>query len=121
MREKPTDLADVVSFSEATLDSDMRLIMNNKPNKISKSGRWAVYILECSDKSLYTGITTHLEKRITCHENGSGARYTRGRGPFKLIYTVICADRSEATKKELFIKALTRTEKLAFIKAQSHI
>jgi putative endonuclease len=93
--------------------------MNNKMHETSKAGNWTVYILECGDKSLYTGIATHLEKRIARHENGNGARYTRGRGPFKLVYTEICADRSEATKRELFIKAFTRTEKLAFIKAQS--
>ena len=95
--------------------------MNNKTPETPKAGSWTVYILECSDKSLYTGIATDLEKRIARHENGNGARYTRGRGPFRLVYTEICADRSEATKRELFIKALSRTEKLAFIKVQTLI
>ena len=65
--------------------------MNNKTPETPKAGSWTVYILECSDKSLYTGIATDLEKRIACHENGNGARYTRGRGPFRLVYTEICA------------------------------
>ena len=91
--------------------------MNNKTPEELMAANWTVYILECRDKSLYTGITTHLEKRIARHENGNGARYTRGRGPFKIIYTEICEDRSSATKRELFIKALSRTEKLELIDA----
>jgi hypothetical protein len=57
--------------------------MNNKTPETSKAGSWTVYILECSNQSLYTGIATHLGKRIARHENGNGARYTRGRGPFE--------------------------------------
>lgn len=73
---------------------------------------WAVYILECGDGSLYTGITNDLEARISAHEEGSGAKYTRGRGPFKLVYQEECVDRSRASKREIEIKALSRAEKL---------
>ena len=97
--------------------SALQLLMNNKILETSKARNWTVYILECSDKSLYTGIATHLEKRIARHENGNGARYTRGRGPFKIIYTEICENLSEATKREMFIKALSRTEKFELIDA----
>lgn len=74
---------------------------------------WCLYILECKDGSLYTGITNDLEKRIEKHEEGTGAKYTRGRGPFRLIYTEHCQDRSVASKRELYVKSLSREQKLA--------
>ena len=74
---------------------------------------WTVYILECADGSLYTGITTDLQRRITEHETGKGARYTAGRGPFRLVYLELHTNRSDATKREAAIKAMTRTGKLA--------
>ncbi len=73
---------------------------------------WVVYILECTDKSLYTGITNDLDKRLTAHESGKGAKYTKGRGPFTLLYREDCETRSEASKREMSIKALSREEKL---------
>lgn len=73
---------------------------------------WIVYILKCSDGSLYTGITNDLEGRIAAHEGGSGAKYTRGRGPFKLLYQEKCATRSAASKREMGIKRLSRADKL---------
>ena len=77
---------------------------------------WTVYILECGDGTYYTGITNDIDQRIQAHTEGTGARYTRGRGPFSLEYTEQCKDRSEATKRELSIKKLSRAEKLAIIK-----
>lgn len=74
--------------------------------------KWAVYILECADKTLYCGITTDLERRITEHEQGKGAKYTKGRGPFEIIYTEYCVNRSDATKRELEIKSMDRAQKL---------
>lgn len=76
---------------------------------------WIVYMLECADKSLYTGITNDLERRLTEHREGVGAKYTRGRGPLKLVYQESCENRSVATKRELAIKAMSRREKLALI------
>ncbi len=76
---------------------------------------WVVYILECADQTLYTGITSDLEKRVASHANNTGAKYTRGRGPFKVLYQEICDGRSEATKRELLIKAMSREEKIALI------
>jgi len=76
---------------------------------------WVVYILKCADESLYTGITNDLEGRIAAHEDGSGAKYTRGRGPFTLMYQESCSGRSEASKREMQIKALSREEKLELI------
>ena len=83
--------------------------------KVTKRMNWVVYILECSDGSLYTGITTDLTRRITKHEQGNGARYTRGRGPFSLKYMEYCNNRAEASKREVSIKALSRAKKLELI------
>lgn len=76
---------------------------------------WLVYILKCSDDTLYTGITNDLERRLKAHEEGRGAKYTRGRGPFDLIYQEKYSDRSEATRREYQIKALSHIEKLGLI------
>lgn len=76
-----------------------------------------VYMLECSDKTIYTGISTDLERRIVEH-NGSdkGAKYTRTRRPVKLVYSEKYKDRSLASKREYEIKKrMTRIEKLALI------
>ena len=77
---------------------------------------WKLYILRCSDGSLYTGITTDLEKRIAAHSAGKGAKYTRGRGPLELVYEEVCGDHSAALKRELETKGLSREEKLKMIK-----
>lgn len=73
---------------------------------------WIVYILKCSDSSLYVGITNNIENRVRAHQNGKGAKYTRGRGPFKIIYQEQCVTRSAASKRELEIKSLNHEEKL---------
>jgi len=76
---------------------------------------WKLYILRCRDGSLYTGITTDVEKRLEAHRGGKGAKYTRGRGPLELVYREECGDHSAALKRELEIKALPREEKLKLI------
>lgn len=68
--------------------------------------QWVVYIIECGDNSLYTGITTDLTARIQAHRAGNGAKYTRGRGPLHLVFQEPASDRSAATKRENEIKAL---------------
>ena len=73
--------------------------------------QWVLYILECRDGSLYTGITDRLEYRLAAHRSGKGAKYTRGRGPLRLRYLEECADHSAALKREIDIKKLTRNEK----------
>ena len=79
---------------------------------MEKSNVWVVYILQCKDGNLYTGITGDLEKRIRMHNAGTGAKYTRGRGPVSLRYFEVCEDRSAALRREYAIKQLTRKEKL---------
>lgn len=73
--------------------------------------QWYLYILHCKDDTLYTGITTDVRRRLEAHSNGKGAKYTRGRGPLKLVYQEICENHSAALKRERKIKALTRQEK----------
>ena len=74
--------------------------------------QWVLYILECRDGTLYTGITDNLPHRILTHETGKGAKYTRGRGPLKLVYSEECESHSHALKREYAIKSLSRDEKL---------
>ena len=76
---------------------------------------WHLYILECKDGSLYTGITTDVEKRFQQHSSGKGAKYTRGRGPLKLVYREKCGSHSDALKRELWVKSLPRVKKMELI------
>ena len=85
--------------------------------KEEKKSGWFVYILECKDKTLYTGITKNIKKRIEQHNSSlEGAKYTRARRPVKCVYQEKQKNRSEATKREMAIKKLSRTEKLMLIK-----
>ena len=79
---------------------------------------WTVYILKCSDNSLYTGITVDLERRLGEHSKGKGAKYTKHRGPFTVVFTEYHETRGQALKKEATIKAMTRKEKLDLIGAR---
>lgn len=86
----------------------------------SKKGKWFVYVLQCADKSLYTGITTSLARRVAEHSSGKlGARYTRSRRPVKLVYQESLTTRSLALKREAAIKKLKRVEKLALISSRA--
>jgi putative endonuclease len=76
---------------------------------------WLVYMLECSDNSIYTGITNNLENRLKKHQSGDGAKYLRGRLPIKLIYKELFINRSEATKREISIKKMSKKEKKILI------
>jgi len=75
-----------------------------------------VYILKCSDNTLYTGITTDLKRRVDEHNNSDkGAKYTKLRRPVALMYSETSEDRSSASKREYVIKKLTRKAKLELI------
>lgn len=76
---------------------------------------WHVYILECSDSSLYTGYTDDLDTRVEKHKSGTGAKYTRGKGVEKLVYSEKFATKSEAMKREMEIKSWNRRQKLELI------
>ncbi|MCI8513544.1 MAG: GIY-YIG nuclease family protein [Lachnospiraceae bacterium] len=76
------------------------------------------YILECRDKTLYTGWTNRLEKRLADHNEGRGAKYTKGRRPVKLVYYEIFATKEEAMRREYEIKQMSRREKEALIQSR---
>ncbi len=73
---------------------------------------WHVYIISCSDDTLYTGITNDLARRIEEHNDGIGSKYTRPRRPVKLVYREKKRSRSAAARREAAIKNLTRQEKM---------
>tara|TARA_R110000772_G_scaffold17946_3_gene49929 strand:+ start:99620 stop:100057 length:438 start_codon:yes stop_codon:yes gene_type:complete len=77
--------------------------------------QWCVYMVECSDGSLYTGISNNVFKRILTHNSGKGAKYTKSRLPVTLKWSQTCENRSEASKLEYKIKKLTRKAKLKLI------
>jgi putative endonuclease len=76
-----------------------------------------LYILQCSDKSLYTGITVDLKRRVGEHNSSAlGAKYTRARRPVKIVYSKKFLNRSTASREESRIKSLSRAEKIELIK-----
>jgi putative endonuclease len=77
---------------------------------------WYVYIVECRDRSLYTGITNDIARRLFEHNNSKrGAKYTRSRRPVKLVAHCIVKDKSAALKLEYKIKSLKKSEKIAYL------
>lgn len=76
---------------------------------------WYLYILACGDGTLYTGITDDVQRRLKAHSQGKGAKYTRGRGPLKLVHQESCGSHSEALKRESEVKKLTRAQKMEMI------
>lgn len=86
-----------------------------KEKKPPKPQTYYIYILECKDKTLYTGITNNMKSRLKKHHDGTGAKYTRGRGPFNLLYLATTENRSLASIEESRIKKLTKQEKFHLI------
>ncbi|MCI8894673.1 MAG: GIY-YIG nuclease family protein [Lachnospiraceae bacterium] len=76
------------------------------------------YILRCSDNTLYTGWTNDIEARLAAHNSGQGAKYTRGRRPVELVYLERFDTRQEAMRREVYIKRLSRADKLKLIGRQ---
>ncbi len=87
-----------------------------KPKPKKKS--FYLYILECNDKTLYTGVAKNLESRIAKHQLGKGAKYTRSRGVKRLVYFERHKSWSAVLKREWAVKKLSRTAKLALAKAK---
>lgn len=83
---------------------------------VSTDNNWYVYMVRCSDRTLYTGIAKNIEKRISEHNSEKGgARYTRARKPVELVYAEQVSSRSEAARREWQIKHLTRDKKKKLI------
>ena len=74
-----------------------------------------VYILRCGDGSLYTGYTDDVERRLSVHQSGKGAKYTRSRLPVELAYQEELPDKSAALRREAAIKKMTRAQKMALL------
>lgn len=80
---------------------------------------WTLYIIETVNGKLYTGITTDLTRRFQEHKDGTGAKYTKSNKPKKIVYTETLKNRSEATKRELQIKKLSRLDKYRLINSHN--
>ena len=76
------------------------------------------YILKCRDGSLYTGWTNDIRNRLESHRSGRGAKYTKGRGPLELVYLEVSASKSDAMRREAYIKQLSRAQKLDMLADQ---
>jgi len=96
------------------LDPKMKRESKTKPQK-EQAKQWVVYIVECCDKTLYTGIAKDLERRLQEHNSGKGAKYTASRRPVKLLYSEPASGHGEALSREYAIKKLKRSEKHALV------
>lgn len=81
--------------------------------------KWYLYIVECADSTLYCGIALDVNKRITIHNLGKGAKYTRSKRPIKLLFTEEFSNHKDAVLREIEVKGLTREKKLKLIKENS--
>ena len=81
--------------------------------------RWHVYIVQCADQTLYTGVAKDVETRVCQHNAGRGAKYTRGRRPVELVYTEPAEDRSTALRRECAIKKMPTAGKVSLITTSS--
>ena len=96
-------------------------LIHMKTDSTPEALSWQVYILLCSDNSLYTGITTDMERRFRQHATGSGAKYFRGRQPRKVLFLEGGHNRSSASRREAEIKALSRSGKELLTQQKSEI
>jgi putative endonuclease len=80
-----------------------------------KREKWFLYILQCGDGSLYTGITNNLERRVKMHGDGKGAKYTRSRRPVAVVYSENCRGRIAAMVRECAVKAYSKKQKTELI------
>ena len=83
---------------------------------MSKMSKWYIYILKCSNGSLYTGITNDVKRRFNEHKSGKGAKYTRAFGAKRIVFLECAKNRSKASKREAAIKKMSRKEKIGLIK-----
>ena len=93
---------------------------NRTEHLFSAAVSWQVYIILCTDGSLYTGITTDVERRLRQHAEGKGAKYFRGHQPFKVVYLEGGHNRSSAGRREVQIKLISRTEKLLLLESANN-
>jgi putative endonuclease len=92
----------------------LSIIVNREVRALER--KWFVYILNCADGTFYTGITNDLDRRIKAHNAGTASKYTRVRRPVSIVYSEEVETKGDALRRELQIKRLTRSEKMAIIK-----
>lgn len=94
--------------------------MNSGEKEVTSTSTWFLYMLRCKDHSVYTGITTDIERRIQEHEtgNGKGARSLRGRAPLQLVFSYQLKNRSDALKAEYHVKQLPKVKKEQLISGE---
>lgn len=97
----------------------IKLRQGVKCARTKKRPAWFLYVIECVDGSLYTGITVDVEKRFAAHLNGKGARYTRSHSPRRILAVVEYPDRSTASKAEFQVKQLSPEKKREFCALQT--
>jgi predicted GIY-YIG superfamily endonuclease len=102
---------------EGAKDAKVLRLKKRKLKKKPASG-WYLYIIQCSDGTLYTGITNDLDRRLDRHNRGTASRYTRSRRPVRLLHQERCRTKSSALKKEYAVKALSRQEKEEYIESK---
>lgn len=111
---RDTEDPDVFDGGEETPFPEPEPELEPEPEPVVEE-QWSVYLLECSDKTIYTGITIDVEKRVNKHNSGTGAKYTAARRPVKLLRSILCGSHSDALKIEAKVKKLNRKAKLALI------
>ena len=118
------DLIDITDFPDDWRDRTLTVEVEAKAKEVAVlklhkqlSQQWHVYILRCSDGSLYTGITNDLARRVKQHNEGTASRYTRSRLPVEVVYQAKQTSQSSALKRELAIKALSRKAKETLVQA----
>lgn len=100
------EIRNPTGFCDHLYYPDMCEICRGEPEKA-----WVVYMVRCRDRSLYTGITLDISRRITEHNRGIGAKYTRSRRPVVLVFTQVYREHGQALQVERVIKSMTRKEK----------
>lgn len=118
------DFINITDFPDCWRDLNLTVEVEAKAKEVAVlklmkqlAQEWTAYIVRCADGSYYTGVTNELTQRIATHNAGKGAKYTRSRLPVELVYQESLPNQSAALKRELAIKALSRTEKEALIHA----
>ena len=86
------------------------------PTDVPRRRGWCLYLVRCSDGTLYTGITNDLQRRLDRHNDGTASRYTRSRRPVTLRYQELCGSRSQALIRECSLRLLSRKEKEELVK-----
>ncbi|MDG1097436.1 MAG: GIY-YIG nuclease family protein [Methylophilaceae bacterium] len=100
-----------------TNEGEVNLI--NRMNRLDITKPWFLYLIECQDGSIYTGITVDVDKRYAAHKAGKGAKYMRSHPPKRLLKVFEFANRSEASKAECKIKKLPANQKRAIVETMA--